>query len=594
MSFYLIQERRGEELQTESAAGLPPGGAGHGSAAPFPPPRIPFSPPTGATRRTLGIRRLSPPPVAERVTQFTLTHVCELLERCSSMTELKQIQAQMIRAGLAFDPPAADRLVSVCALQGFGSLLHARLMLSMVPNPTSFACNSIVRAYTNNNLPQEALLFYAEMIDSVLQGSWEGEQLHCHVVKLGFGYDSYVQNTLINMYSDCGSLSSAIRAFDRMVGRNTVSWATMIGAYTKWNRPVEALELYRRMDLEPNRVTLLNVLSACSRARDLESGRRVHKHISAKNLKVDLVLATALLDMYCKCGCLPLARQLFDAMPNRNQYSWNVIINGHIEHSSYEEALLLFREMQLSGIPADEVTLASLLLACSHLGALELGKWLHACIRREKVQIDVVLGTALVDMYAKCGCAEIALQVFRELPCRDVMTWTAVIGGLAMCGRGEEALELFAEMQSQGIRPDAPRGLLDEASSYFRSMSSVYSIQPSVEHYGCMVDLYGRAGRVDRAEELVNTMPMEPDYFVLGSLLGSCRIHGNVKMAERTVRRILKIYPDDARAYWEELERTRELMTERSIRKPPGCTMVEVNGVVHEFSMGDGSHPHTA
>lgn len=547
------------------------------------------------------------------------------------MAELKQIHAQMIRAGLAFDPLAAGRLVSVCALQGFGSLLYARLILSMVPNPTSFACNSIVRGYTNSNLPQEALLFYLEMIDSGLfpdnytfpslfkccRDLDQGEQLHCHVVKLGFGSDSYVQNTLINMYSDCGSLSSAIRAFDRMVGRNAVSWATMIGAYTKWNQPVEALELYRRMDLEPNRVTLLNVLSACSRAKDLESGRCVHEHISAKNLKVDLVLATALLDMYCKCGCLPLARQLFDDMTDRNQYSWNVIINGHVEHSGYEEALLLFREMQLSGIPADEVTLASLLLACSHLGALELGKWLHAYIRREKVQIDVVLGTALVDMYAKCGCAEIALQVFRELPCRDVMTWTAMIGGLAMCGRGGDALELFGEMQSQGIRPDAVTfigvltacshgGLLDQASSHFRSMSSVYGIQPSVEHYGCMVDLYGRAGRVDRAEELVNTMPMEPDYYVLGSLLGSCRIHGNVEVAERTARRILKIYPDDTRAYvllsniygsmgkWEELERTREIMAEKSIRKPPGCSMVEVNGVVHEFSMGDGSHPHTA
>lgn len=547
------------------------------------------------------------------------------------MAELKQIHAQMIRAGLAFDPLAAGRLVSVCALQGFGSLLYARLILSMVPNPTSFACNSIVRGYTNSNLPQEALLFYLEMIDSGLfpdnytfpslfkccRDLDHGEQLHCHVVKLGFGSDSYVQNTLINMYSDCGSLSSAIRAFDRMVGRNAVSWATMIGAYTKWNQPVEALELYRRMDLEPNRVTLLNVLSACSRAKDLESGRCVHEHISAKNLKVDLVLATALLDMYCKCGCLPLARQLFDDMTDRNQYSWNVIINGHVEHSGYEEALLLFREMQLSGIPADEVTLASLLLACSHLGALELGKWLHAYIRREKVQIDVVLGTALVDMYAKCGCAEIALQVFRELPCRDVMTWTAMIGGLAMCGRGGDALELFGEMQSQGIRPDAVTfigvltacshgGLLDQASSHFRSMSSVYGIQPSVEHYGCMVDLYGRAGRVDRAEELVNTMPMEPDYYVLGSLLGSCRIHGNVEVAERTARRILKIYPDDTRAYvllsniygsmgkWEELERTREIMAEKSIRKPPGCSMVEVNGVVHEFSMGDGSHPHTA
>nr|XP_010914963.1 pentatricopeptide repeat-containing protein At2g29760, chloroplastic [Elaeis guineensis] len=556
-----------------------------------------------------------------------------LLERCTSFAELKQIHAQMIRTGLAFEPLPASHLVSICATKDFGSLHHAYLAFSQIPNPTTFTSNSIIRAYTNNLLHYEALCFYVELIRTNLPPDKftfpslfkscrdlnEGKQLHCHAVKFGFGSDAYVQNTLVNMYSACGCLSSACQVFDKMETKTVVSWATTIAAYTEWDRPAEALDLYRRMEsenVEPNEITLVNVLTACARARDLETGRRVHGYMVVNRIGFDLVLWAALLDVYCKCGCVSLARQLFDGMPGRNLFCWNIMIKGHVEDSDYKEALHLFREMQLSGVKADKVTMASLVLACSQLGALELGKWFHAYINRENIEVDVVLGTALVDMYAKCGCMETAMRVFHEMPQRDVMTWTALIGGFAMCGHGERALEIFYEMQRSGVKPDAitfvgvltacsHAGLVSEGCSHFDSMSSVYGIQPSVEHYGCMVDLLGRAGHIDRAEELIRSMPMAPDYFVLGGLLGACRVHGNLDAAERTARQLLELDPRHGGTYvllsniygslekWNEVDRIREHMLERKVKKPPGCSMIEVDGEAHEFVMGDESHPQS-
>ncbi|OVA06548.1 Pentatricopeptide repeat [Macleaya cordata] len=447
-----------------------------------------------------------------------------------------------------------------------------------------------------------------------------GKQLHCHSTKFGFASDSYIQNTLMNMYSNCGSLVSARKMFDKMSEKGVVSWATMIDAYTHWDQPIKAIELFQRMELEnvkPNEVTLVNVLTACARARDLEMGKWVHKYIDENGLGFRVVLTTALMDVYCKCGCFSLAQELFDKIPDKNLFHWNIMINGYVEDSDYEEALLLFREIQIKGIKADKVTMVSLLLACTHLGALELGLWLHAYIEKENIEVDVVLGTALVDMYTKCGSTEKALEVFHEMPKRDVMTWTAMIVGLAMCGQGEKALEFFYEMQKSGVKPDAitfvgvlaacsHTGLVDEGYSHFDSMLTVYGIQPSIEHYGCMVDMLGRAGKIAAAEELIREMPMKPDYFVLGGLLGACRIHGNLDAAERAAQQLLELDPNNGGTYvllsniysslgkWEKAKETRELMIERNIKKPPGCSLIEVDGIVHEFFKGDMLHPQSS
>lgn len=506
-------------------------------------------------------------------------------------------------------------------------------MFAQIPNPTSFTCNSIIRGFTNRGLPSEAILFYQEMLflgllpdrftfPSLFKSCGdlqEGKQLHCHSTKFGFASDSYIQNTMMNMYSNCGCLISARKVFDKMVEKSVVSWATMIGAYAQWDQPTEAVALFSTMgsgNVKPNEVTLVNVLSACAKARDLETAKRVHKYADENGFGSHVVLSTALMDVYCKCGCVSLAQDLFNKMSEKNLFCWNIMINGHVEDSDYEEALLLFQEMQLRGEKGDKVTMVSLLLVCTHLGALELGKWLHAYIKKEKIEVDVTLGTALVDMYAKCGSIENALKVFQELPEKDVMTWTALITGLAMSGQGAKALRHFHEMQISGVKPDAitfvgvlaacsHSGLVDEGISHFNSMSTMYGIQPSIEHYGCLVDILARAGRITEAEELVEKMPMAPDQFVLGGLLGACRIHGNLEAAERTAQRLLELDPENDGTYvllsniyssmkkWEEAKRIRDLMAERNINKAPGCSLIEADGIVHEFVKGDSSHPQS-
>ncbi|KAJ6862868.1 pentatricopeptide repeat-containing protein [Populus alba x Populus x berolinensis] len=570
--------------------------------------------------------------IASSIDDLNQPHPCIVsIEKCSNMSQLKQIHAQMLRTGLFFDPFTASKIVAFCSLQDSGSLQYARLVFSQIPNPTSYTCNSIIRGCTDKNLHQEALLFYQEMMVQGLipdrytfpslfkscRNSSEGKQIHCHSTKLGFASDTYAQNTLMNMYSNCGCLVSARKVFDKMEDKTVVSWATMIGAHAQWDQANEAVRLFDRMikseNVNPNEVTLVNVLTACARARDLAMVKRIHEYIDEHGFGRHVVLNTVLMDAYCKCGCVQLARDLFDNAQEKNLFSWNIMINGHVEDSDYEEALLLFREMQPKGIKGDKVTMASLLLACTHLVALELGKWLHAYIMKQRIDVDVALGTALVDMYAKCGSIGTAIQVFHEMPEKDVMTWTALILGLAMCGQSENALQYFEEMHIRGVKPDAitfvgvlaacsHAGFVDEGISHFNSMSDTYSIHPTIEHYGALVDILGRAGRIAEAEELIQSMPMAPDRFVLGGLLGACRIHGNLEAAERAAKQLLEIDPYHSGTYvllsniyksskkWEEAKRTRELMAERGMKKPPGCSQIEVHGVVHEFVKGDSSH----
>lgn len=486
----------------------------------------------------------------------------------------------------------------------------------------------------NKNMNTDAIAFYSHVLELGLAPDKftfpslfkschgcvvVGRQVHGHVVKMGLVGDRYVQNTMISMYSSCGLLGDSREVFDKMADKSVVSWATIIASYTECGEYEGALCLFRKMLGEGvgiNYVTLVNVLAACGLARDLETAKLVHECIRGGLVESNAVLVTALLDAYCKCGCLEIARELFCAMPEKNSFAWNIMIHGLVQGSEYKEALALFREMQVTGVKASKETVVTLLLACSHLAALDLGRWLHLYVRKENIEIDLVLGTALVDMYGKCGCFESALQVFDALPLKDVMSWTAVISNLAMCGQGKKALALFHKMQESGLRPDAVTfvgvlsacshgGLVEEGYAHFQSMSGIYKIKPTVEHYGCMVDMLGRAGRVEETEKLIESMPMAADYYVMGSLLSACRVHGKLEVAERVARRIVDLYPCQGGSYvllsniysslgrWDDVKKTRELMIERGVKKPPGCSSIEIDGTAHEFVMGDTSHPET-
>eukprot|EP01018_Ginkgo_biloba_P002829 Gb_14728 [translate_table: standard] len=478
----------------------------------------------------------------------------------------------------------------------------------------------------------------------------EGKLIHNHMNGRGFRPDINLQNTLVHMYAKCGSLVDCRRVFDEMRARNVFSWTVMIAAYVRHGFTEEALALFHEMKqtgIQPNQFTFASVLPACANLESLEQGMKIHEDIISSRCDSDVFVYTALINMYGKCGSIEKARDVFDKMPQRNAVSWtamltgytqsgrvdealklfqnmperNVVswtamIAGYVQNGQPAEALTLFRLMQLAGVKPNRNTFASVIPACAKLAALEQGMEIHDDITRSGFQSDVFVESALVDMYAKCGSIEKARDLFDKMHRRNAVSWTAMIGGYAMHGCGKEALRLFQQMQHSGINPDqitllcvlsacCHAGLVEEGRQCFDCMSRYYHITPAMEHYVCIVDLLGRAGRLEEAQDFINKMPIKPDATVWRCLLGACRIHNNIELAECVAKRLIELDPKNAAPYvllsniyaaagrWDDTENVWKMMKDRRVKKTPGCSWIEVNKQVHSFLVGDRSHPQT-
>ncbi|XP_077235272.1 pentatricopeptide repeat-containing protein At1g59720, chloroplastic/mitochondrial-like isoform X2 [Tasmannia lanceolata] len=352
-------------------------------------------------------------------------------------------------------------------------------------------------------------------------------------------------------------------------------------------------------------------IKACSKAFALRPGMQIHAQSIKRSLSSDVFIQTSLLSMYSSCGQVTLAFQLFDEMPERNVVSWTTMINACIRSEQSANALILFREMQRAGVKPDCFTLVSVLSACAHLGALNLGRWVHVLIDRAGLELTVFVGTALVDMYCKCGNVDDGLNVFNSMVIKSIRTWNAILYGLSVHGRGEEAIELFKEMEREGeVRPNGLTflgvlcgcshcGLVEKGRFYFEMMQKKYGIEPTIKHYGCMVDLLGRAGLLDEAFEMITEMPISPNIVVWGALLSACRVQNNVDMAERVSKRMIGIQGDSqdtshhvilSNIYAE--AGFREKMAKERLKigkKPTGRSWIEIGCDVHEFAAGDVS-----
>ncbi|XP_015695447.2 pentatricopeptide repeat-containing protein At5g66520-like [Oryza brachyantha] len=290
------------------------------------------------------------------------------------------------------------------------------------------------------------------------------------------------------------------------------------------------------------------------------------------------------------------------------------MVNAYVQAGDGREALGLFTRMQAEGVSPDDTVLVGVLAACAQLGVLEQGKWVHGYLKANNKRISVFLGTALVDMYAKCGELQLGMEVFKGMKEKNVLAWTTMIKGLAMHGRGSEALMLFAQMESLGVKPDdiafigalcacTHTGLVDKGRELFNSMVRKYGIRPKIEHYGCMVDLLARNGLLNEAREMVEKMPMKPDALIWGALMAGCRFHKSVELAEYVVKHWIELEPDKSGAYvllsniyaasgrHASAREIRHLMREKGVEKTPGCSTVEIRGVIHQFIVGDLSHP---
>ncbi|XP_059638013.1 pentatricopeptide repeat-containing protein At1g08070, chloroplastic [Cornus florida] len=591
-----------------------------------------------------------------------------LLSKCKSIENLKQIHSQIIKTGLHNTQFALSKLVEFCAVNPSGNLSYALSIFDSIEEPNHIIWNTIIRGYSLSSSPILAMDVYIHMLLSGVEpnsytfpfllkscakatATPEGKQIHGHVLKFGLECDVYVHTSLINMYAQNGELGNARLVFDKssfrdavsftalisgyiskgylddarqlfdeIPIRDVVSWNAMIAGYAQSSRFEEALAFFQEMQIvnvRPDESTLVSVLSACAQSGSLDLGNRVRSWIDDHGLGSNLRLVNALIDMYSKCGDLSTARRLFDGLHRRDLISWNVMIGGYTHMSSYKEALALFRQMQQSSDEPNDVTLLSILPACAHLGALDLGKWIHAYIDKNYHNLhNTSLWTGLIDMYAKCGNIEAARHIFNGIEPKTLASWNAMISGLAMHGNALGALKLFSEMAIEGFKPDditfvsvlsacSHGGLVDLGRQYFISMIQDYNIIPKLQHYGCMIDLLGRAGLFDEAKDLVKNMEMKPDGAIWGSLLGACRVHGNIELGEYVASQLFELEPENAGAYvllsniyagagrWENVATIRTMLNDKGMKKLPGCTSIEVNSVVHEFLVSDETHPQS-
>ncbi|XP_068645781.1 pentatricopeptide repeat-containing protein At5g61800 [Aristolochia californica] len=472
-----------------------------------------------------------------------------LLSHCKSLQQLQAIHAQAITNDLISLYPSLilnKILFSITLLSSFPTIHYALDVFNQIPNQSTFSYNNIIRAYTLQASPLSALRMFARMRHCVppdshtypfalkacvrLRAHLLARVLHSQALKFGFVDDIFVRNTLIHVYSDPSSMAEACLLF-------------------------------------------------------------------YENSMRDVVTYNVLIDGFVKAGDTVQARRILDEMPAGDSVSWGTLLAGYARMKQCKEAIQLFDEMIASGIQPDNVALVSVLSACAQLGTVQRGEVIHDYIKSNRIQLDVFLSTALVDMYAKCGFIKVALDVFQSSFHKNLSTWNAIIMGLAMHGHGELSLEYFWKMRRAGIRPDAitflgalvgcsHAGLVDEAQSLFNIMEDAYGVRRDLRHYGCMADLLSRAGLIDDVVRLIEKMPMQADVYVWGGLLGGCRIHGRVDVAEIAARRLMDLDPEDGGVYsimvsmyatanrWEDVVRIRRLMSEREVKRNTGYSWI--------------------
>eukprot|EP01018_Ginkgo_biloba_P003474 Gb_25271 [translate_table: standard] len=565
--------------------------------------------------------------------KFTFPFVLKACVGQSSLQEGKEIHECVASTGLESDVFVATALVRMYA--NCRSVEDARQVFDKMSFRDLVSWSAMIAGYAQNGHATEALALFRQMLlanvkpdmvtmVSVLQACahlgamQQGELIHGYIIRSGFELHVYVGNSLVAMYAKCGSIQTARQLFDNMPKRDLVSWCSMIAGYAQNGHASEALTLLHQMQLagmKPNAVTMVSVLSVCAHLGTLQQGKSIHGYIIRRGFELDVSVGNSLIAMYGKCGSVEIARKLFDKMSIKNVVSWNAMIAADSQNGHTNEALTLFHQMQLAGVKPDSFTMVSVLPACSHLGALQQGKIIHAYIIRSQFELDVVC-TALIDMYVKCGSVQNARKLFDRMSKRDVILWSAMIAGYGMNGLGEEALQLFYQMQQTGTNPNditficvlsacSHAGLVDEGWQFFDSMTQKYSIIPKVEHYACMVDLLGRTGRLDEAQEFVQKMPLQPAAGVWGALLGACRIHGNIELGKHVAEHLFELDPENAGYYvllsniyaaasrWDDVTKVRIMMKERGLKKTPGCSWIEVNKRVHVFLVGNRSHPQS-
>ncbi|KGN53288.1 pentatricopeptide repeat-containing protein At5g44230 [Cucumis sativus] len=521
--------------------------------------------------QTRGSPNFIPFPQLQHQRKLLEWRLMSILHDCTLFSQIKQVHAHIIRNGLSQCSYVLTKLIRMLTKVDVPMGSYPLLVFGQVNYPNPFLWTAMIRGYALQGLLSESTNFYTRMRrDGVGPVSFTfsalfkacgaalnmdlGKQVHAQTILIGgFASDLYVGNSMIDLYVKCGFLGCARKVFDEMSERDVVSWTELIVAYAKYG--------------------------------DMES-----------------------------------ASGLFDDLPLKDMVAWTAMVTGYAQNGRPKEALEYFQKMQDVGMETDEVTLAGVISACAQLGAVKHANWIRDIAERSGFgpSGNVVVGSALIDMYSKCGSPDEAYKVFEVMKERNVFSYSSMILGYAMHGRAHSALQLFHDMLKTEIRPNkvtfigilsacSHAGLVEQGRQLFAKMEKFFGVAPSPDHYACMVDLLGRAGCLEEALDLVKTMPMEPNGGVWGALLGACRIHGNPDIAQIAANELFKLEPNGIGNYillsniyasagrWEEVSKLRKVIREKGFKKNPGCSWFEgKNGEIHDFFAGDTTHPRSS
>ncbi|MCO5584672.1 hypothetical protein L7F22_038603 [Adiantum nelumboides] len=444
-----------------------------------------------------------------------------------------------------------------------------------------------------------------------------GRRVHSLIVGSGCEVDYMLGSSLVHMFAVCGSLSEAKQGFCKLRKRTVISWTALIEAYAEAGHNEEAIEVYyelEKLNLELDGHVYVAVLKACSSKSTLEHAKYINARILEHGLDLNLYVGSTLINIYGKCGSLDEAYVVFDRLSKRNVVTWSALMAGYAEHGHGKDVLKLFQQMEQEGIEPNEVTFICVLKACSSLAALEQGKHVHFQIVQKGFESKVVIGNSLIDMYSKCGSLNDALVLFGRMPDLDIISWSAILGGYAKQNNYEYALHVFESMEKVNIKPNGITylsllsacshvGLHDEGCKHFKCMIESHGVWPTLEHYNALVDILGRSGYLNEAEDLMETFLFGPNYVGWVSLLDASRLNGDIFCGKRCFDKVLFINSTSSLGYvlmsniyakaglWEDYKTIQELRKCANLHKKPARAYIEVNNLVHEFIVDDNSHP---
>ncbi|XP_071711969.1 pentatricopeptide repeat-containing protein At2g27610-like [Rutidosis leptorrhynchoides] len=556
------------------------------------------------------------------------------LSACASLAVLKtgkEIHARIVRFEEKLNNFVENSLVNLYGKCGI--LKNAVSVFDQILEPNEVSWTSLVSCACNCGENVEALKIFSRShkagvkvnefaCASVLgacaavESMEVGTQVHSYSVKTGTRMDQFVATGLVNLYAKCGEVDLANRVFSEVNTPHLTAWTALIGGFVQHGKRKEAIHLFRRMinlGEKPNERTFASVLGAFVETNKIEFGKQLHSLIMKLGYISFTIIGNSIMDFYFKSTLFKEAIKIYDEMIEPDVVTWNALISGHMNLGYYEDAIKLLHEMLSKGFELNHYSYSSILNICGDLPAIEWGKQTHCCIVKLKIDSNVIVGSALIDMYAKCGRLSNAQAVFDNFHFKNIVSWNTMLVGYAQHGLGQKSLEIYKKMLDSKVKPNditfigvlsacSHSGFLEDGIHHFHSMTKDYGITPRTDHLACMVSLFSRKGQTKLAYEFITNFPTKPDKVVWRCLLSGCKTNKDFVLGKYAAEKILSIDPDDVSAHvmlsniygelkmWNEIAEVRKLMKEKVLKKESGYSWIELMSKTYVFSSGhDGS-----